>query len=435
MKKEINDFIVLLEKEYGFEEFDACEDNGEIELHCNGGEIKVKIYVDLMVFDIYMDFCYPIDCYNGNFENEIKEENQILFIQILEKYFTIPPEEEFESGYGCPFDVSLIGYWGNKLDIDFVEKFMEAFNEFETSDLEIGKVFEKIYTRLYNLLVKKDYKVRKDKTFVNNEETIIISTTNVPIKEQFITDDRILNVDNTYYGVKRFLIRSEENKMVSAAKLEDVNDFLHVYDKTNCDDKIEMSSDFKKILYLRTKYFYAILGLNNISDFDFQELEYRYLMKKFKEFRPFKISTKIEELDFSKLTDSLFERLCYDLLVCMGFAEVPPIGKTNAPDGGKDIIATESVQTLLGEEKRRWIFQCKHSKKSLSRKDVSEIGDLLDENNAEKYGLFCSSELTPEAINRLKKKSLGEKVQFWGKIEIQSKLSIFPQLIEKYDLL
>jgi hypothetical protein len=78
-------------------------------------------------------------------------------------------------------------------------------------------------------------------------------------------------------------------------------------------------------------------------------------------------------LDFAHLTYEDFERLCYDILIKRGFIDVHPVGKSNASDGGKDILASEEYRTITGIETRKWIWQCKHSKKSLNRKDVSEI--------------------------------------------------------------
>jgi hypothetical protein len=90
----------------------------------------------------------------------------------------------------------------------------------------------------------------------------------------------------------------------------------------------------------------------------------------------------------------------------MGFIDVHPVGKTNATDGGKDIIATETYNSLIRTEYRKWIWQCKHSKTSLSPKDITGIQDILEENQAQGYGLFCSNHLTPKTVERLEKKKI-----------------------------
>jgi hypothetical protein len=115
---------------------------------------------------------------------------------------------------------------------------------------------------------------------------------------------------------------------------------------------------------------------------------------------------------------------------------VHPVGKTNAPDGGKDILADEEYHTLTGMEQRKWLWQCKHSKRSLSRKDVSEIGDLLEENNASAYGLFCSNALTPDLVERLEQKKNGKAhILYYGITEFTTLLSQHPNLLIKYKLI
>jgi hypothetical protein len=72
----------------------------------------------------------------------------------------------------------------------------------------------------------------------------------------------------------------------------------------------------------------------------------------------------------------------------------------------------------------------------LNRKDVYEINDLLQENNASAYGLLCSSSLTPDLINRLElKKSAEVRIVYYGTTELNTLLSQYPDLLAKYKLL
>lgn len=75
-------------------------------------------------------------------------------------------------------------------------------------------------------------------------------------------------------------------------------------------------------------------------------------------------------------------------------------------------------------------------KKSLSRKDISEIGDLLQENRAQAYGLFCSNSLTPDTINRLELKKDGKStIAYYGTTELTTLITKYPQLLAKYKLI
>ena len=170
----------------------------------------------------------------------------------------------------------------------------------------------------------------------------------------------------------------------------------------------------------------------------YQNLEYMHISESLEKFKNFRSGNMIPSIDFNHLNESEFEQLCFDILVKLGFTDVHSVGKTNAPDGGKDLIANEHISTLTGSETRKWIWQCKHSKKSLDRKEIAEISELLTENNAHGYGLFCSNFITPDTLNRLeaKKLSIGSnKITYYAHRELQSLLASHQDIAYKYKLL
>ena len=118
----------------------------------------------------------------------------------------------------------------------------------------------------------------------------------------------------------------------------------------------------------------------------------------------------------------------------MKFQNISIRGKSRAPDGGVDIIAEEEYMTLVGTEKRKWIFQCKHMKAQIGRKDLSEVRDLLREFSADCYGLFYSGDLTPSTLDRIENicKNDGIKIKYWDRNRIEAQLEIFPQISIKY---
>ena len=133
--------------------------------------------------------------------------------------------------------------------------------------------------------------------------------------------------------------------------------------------------------------------------------------------------------DFSKLDDRAFEKMCRDLLVDMGFQNVTQRGNTRASDGGVDLEADMKVETILGEQKQHWIFQCKHTKAQIDRKDISEIPDLLEEFQASGYGLFYSGMLSPQTLDRIKKK---ESIIYWAKGELEILLRKYKNTAIRY---
>ncbi len=85
----------------------------------------------------------------------------------------------------------------------------------------------------------------------------------------------------------------------------------------------------------------------------------------------------------------------------MGLKNVHLRGKTNTPNEGVDITADEEYQAMLGHEKRIWIFQCKHTKYQIDRKDILEVPILLKKFQADRYGLFYSEVLSPATLDRI----------------------------------
>lgn len=131
----------------------------------------------------------------------------------------------------------------------------------------------------------------------------------------------------------------------------------------------------------------------------------------------------------TKLDDRAFEKMCRDLFVDMGFQNVTQRGNTRASDGGVDLEADMKVETILGEQKQHWIFQCKHTKAQIDRKDISEIPDLLKEFNASGYGLFYSGMLSPQTIDRIKK---NESIKYWAKGELDILLRKYKETAIRY---
>lgn len=126
----------------------------------------------------------------------------------------------------------------------------------------------------------------------------------------------------------------------------------------------------------------------------------------------------VNEYDYSRLSESTFEDMCRDLLDEIGFKNIKQRGKTNAPDGGIDIEADLLIETVLGTGTEHWIFQCKHTKAQIDRKDLAEVRELLNEFKAAKYGLFYSGVFSPQTIDRLK----NLEAHYWGQGELNIEL-------------
>ena len=415
------------------DEYDYCDADTDDEW-IGALSVDVKItFNDDETFNIYRDFCYPINDCEENFENAYRSVLEERTVSVLEKHFNDKPCTEFECGYGCPFDANLVGYWNKAYSVDFVVSFIEKCSEVEAIDFndDVAKlIMEAVSKKAYEL----KFHPKGDDILVNGLHGIFVFAKD--INELHLDNIKIDSIDSFSQMVSttHYICGKTNSGRIVAADIKAINTFFALCDSFNID-----KSDFD-FYVINNKYLYIKGILKTLialcSDPDtIVDNEYSLLVHKLDALKQIRPSTGDITLGFSHLTDSKFEKLCYDLLVKCGFTNIHKVGETNAPDGGKDIIADEEYKTMMGTETRKWLWQCKHSKKSLSRKDISEIGDLLQENKAQAYGLFCSNLLTPDAINRLELKKDGKfTIAYYGTTELTTLLTKYPELLAEYKL-
>ena len=237
--------------------------------------------------------------------------------------------------------------------------------------------------------------------------------------------------DKIYSGEKYCLSQSGELKVsINSDYLKRINAFLDIMEVEEKDcQEYEISQNILVVKTLYSGFWAIIMALNGAQDI-FAAKEYKGIQEMYNKLLPF-ISPELlhEEYDFSKLDDREFEKMCRDLLVDMGFQNVTQRGNTRASDGGVDLEADMKVETILGEQKQHWIFQCKHTKAQIDRKDISEIPDLLEEFQASGYGLFYSGMLSPQTLDRIKKK---ETIIYWAKGELEILLRKYKNTAIRY---
>ena len=238
-------------------------------------------------------------------------------------------------------------------------------------------------------------------------------------------------VDKIYSGEKYCLAQSGELKIsINSEYLKRINAFLDIMEVEDKDcQEYEISQNILVVKTLHSGFWAIIMALNGEQDV-FAAKEYKGIQEMYNKLLPF-ISLELlhEEYDFSKLDDRAFEKMCRDLLVDMGFQNVTQRGNTRASDGGVDLEADMKVETILGEQKQHWIFQCKHTKAQIDRKDISEIPDLLEDFKASGYGLFYSGMLSPQTLDRIKKK---ESIIYWAKGELEILLRKYKNTAIRY---
>lgn len=450
MSQQVDDVIKVLSKIYNFIESDSIFDEENI-LNYETDDIepiRVRIYAESNKFDIYKDYSYvdwSLNCdddfepnYGYNEDILINFRKSLLRFN-LEQIVGIKPHEEIDdfcATSGCPdksYNVHL-GYWNQDINQDLINQFMESENSIE----ELAGIYttDKVYEAIDVLIAQ----IPEYKKFLKRENeyykcrSLYISSIKHDLKTIFLEDEILVKAKDVYKGTENILIKFE-NDFIGSINLETYNIYEQIISMVSVFETPQIYTDSKKYIYLTDSY---INCLFNISDYSAaRDLEQLYLQDMINKFTPFRNLKDVYYYDFSHLTATQFEKLCYDLLIEMNFVDVHPIGKTNAADGGRDMLAYEIIKGVFGDEKRLWVFQCKHSKKSLDRKDVAEIGDLLEENNAQRYGLFCSNDLSSSAINRIQDKNrrLNGCIRYWGKIEMQSLINNFPNIVSQYAFL
>ncbi|MFF8764775.1 restriction endonuclease [Nocardiopsis dassonvillei] len=129
-----------------------------------------------------------------------------------------------------------------------------------------------------------------------------------------------------------------------------------------------------------------------------------------------------------------FEALIRELLLREpGVARVRSVGSTNEPDGGRDLIAEwllpEQDFSCLEEgdpllKNRNVIIQCKAYKKSVGKRDIPGVRDMLEFHDSDGYMLISSGQIATSATDHLiwLRKQGNIFSDWWTRPEIEDRL-------------
>lgn len=100
---------------------------------------------------------------------------------------------------------------------------------------------------------------------------------------------------------------------------------------------------------------------------------------------------------------SRFEELIADLCEREDLVQsVRLLGKSNCPDGGRDVLIWKTQRTGENSFGRKLIIgQCKAYKRSVNKRDVTDIRDTIENYDAAGFHLFVSSSVTVPLIDNL----------------------------------
>ena len=444
---------------------DSMDEDNEIEIvGRKKSEDECIMFEDVVIIDLEADSCdiYYVFTYEEYYSlltvREIDRE-KLLMMQALGKSYGILPGMDFFDGMGCPFTDVHVGYFSVEYDFENIKQILGAFESAlvsygnaEIDEEYLMRNFKSEYCAFleygdeikyaYRMLMESDYSDISerypskfgniDNVFVDRQGAFIAGYGDDSFKKiKGSMKFQTCMVDKIYSGEKYCLAQSGELKVsINSEYLKRINAFLDIMEVEDKDcQEYEISQNILVVKTLHSGFWAIIMALNGEQDV-FAAKEYKGIQEMYNKLLPF-ISLELlhEEYDFSKLDDRAFEKMCRDLLVDMGFQNVTQRGNTRASDGGVDLEADMKVETILGEQKQHWIFQCKHTKAQIDRKDISEIPDLLEDFKASGYGLFYSGMLSPQTLDRIKKK---ESIIYWAKGELEILLRKYKNTAIRY---
>ena len=444
---------------------DSMDEDNEIEIvGRKKSEDECIMFEDVVIIDLEADSCdiYYVFTYEEYYSlltvREIDRE-KLLMMQALGKSYGILPGMDFFDGMGCPFTDVHVGYFSVEYDFENIKQILGAFESAlvsygnaEIDEEYLMRNFKSEYCAFleygdeikyaYRMLMESDYSDISerypskfgniDNVFVDRQGAFIAGYGDDSFKKiKGSMKFQTCMADKIYSGEKYCLAQSGELKIsINSEYLKRINAFLDIMEVEDKDcQEYEISQNILVVKTLHSGFWAIIMALNGEQDV-FAAKEYKGIQEMYNKLLPF-ISLELlhEEYDFSKLDDRAFEKMCRDLLVDMGFQNVTQRGNTRASDGGVDLEADMKVETILGEQKQHWIFQCKHTKAQIDRKDISEIPDLLEDFKASGYGLFYSGMLSPQTLDRIKKK---ESIIYWAKGELEILLRKYKNTAIRY---
>lgn len=138
-------------------------------------------------------------------------------------------------------------------------------------------------------------------------------------------------------------------------------------------------------------------------------------------------------LDFTELSadGQEFEQLIRELLFSLGY-KIFWSGK--GPDGGRDLLCLEELDSIFMPSTRKWLIQCKHKAVSGNSVGINDLDDIIDscmQHDCDGYLLVTSTQPSSSVVSRLEQVTSNERnalvATYWDAVEIERKLNTAQQ--------
>lgn len=441
-----------------YEEFDC--------IRTDEYEFVINLDEEEQLFSIYREFSFPV---RSNIESSSEAMFfELQFIQSLYSLCHMEPEMEYELSMGCCYDDELVGFFKINLDNEAIFEYVKWFVDAENceddlnydllSDLFPDKLDSYInqwraennrleyWTNIgWSVYRAKDCdRLGRYITAIVNERGSVVAGIDEDCYKEIVSSMKIVECKpiSVYLGLEYAIAREKEACIIWNMNL--IRDVMEQIEKMELyyEDDVSYYLSNKDTLIIKCAHYWAIIMPIKAETDKIVMAERDKIKKMWNELHvifPDACSEEIEDIDLSKINPSNFEVLCKHILAELGFENILSRGNTNASDGGVDIECDEEVKRIFGAKTKHWIFQCKHTKNQIDRKDVAEIPCLLKEFKAEGYGLFYSGIFTPQTNDRLKMIAEDKcDIHYWDKFMIARTISkndnlkrIYMSMVEK----
>lgn len=448
---------------YDWDEYDSDRISiySDSETNIDLGHIVIEFYYDSH-YSVYRKFLYE-DQYSQALTLDI-DRDELLFKESVKRIWGQHPKTDFHLGYGCPFFSVVVGFFDMSFSWENLNQSLESMEEacllmktLTLADIDHTSEDYKLYikrqeellnevkeyapslchTRLENSVLNHNHCFDSMCAYVDEHAGVIIG---IGIDDVLrLTGGLSSGSIHAYFGFQYFVVQ-DEKLGIAITNQKTVDQVLNMFRTFDEEEKYDITVKFSLSEKFRIIIFYGALWATFIPiKAEHYELyltseknSLKIRQRQFLSVAPKSLWER--DCDFSRLDDSQFEFFCRDILSSMGFQNIHLQGKTNTPDGGIDITAEEEFQTKVGHEKRIWIFQCKHTKHQISRKDISEVPYLLKEFHADCYGLFYSGIFSPTTLNRIScvSEECRNPIKYWDSNDLELLLEKYPRIYARY---
>jgi hypothetical protein len=154
------------------------------------------------------------------------------------------------------------------------------------------------------------------------------------------------------------------------------------------------------------------------------------------------VGLPIIALKWDNINAEQFERLIFNLLSdAPGYSDVQLLTQTNAPDGGRDISATRTVEDALNATRTlRVIVQCKHWSKSIDLDEASKLAnqmDLQEHPKVDELVIATTGRFTTDAVRWIEKHNHDRKtplIIMWPDSHLEKLLVTRSHLVAEFHL-